>query len=358
MHLVLIIYLFSIYFVLDSTINKSQKRRFWQCLTMGLGLFLFAALRAYTVGSDVLAYFHDFINDSNWSISEIIDNRRGRDPFFHIMLHILSLITPDPQIMLVVIGAVVAYGFSYFVYHQKGNVLLMYMMFIGFRMFSFTLSGLRQAVALGLVFIAIIMLERKRTWLFVLFTLVGSIFHTTCSLFFLAYPLVKIKSTALVILSSLGIAILNQLSGNAITMAAATIYADSRFAGYANMFEDFEGTSTFYIYIIIASVAVLLYRQMKRADIAFEQNMRIMSLGIMFSIIGQSVSNVFRIAYYFIIHIFCIYPQILDTLTNNKQLSKMLAYLSCILLAIQYIWLGTSAGTDNYKFFWDNPFTL
>ena len=103
-----------------------------QVIWMGFVIFLFAALRAHTVGTDIWGYFGDFVNDSTYSFTEILDVRQGRDPFFHIVLHVLSFLSDNPQIMLVFVGAVVAIGFSYFTYYQKGHVLLFFVLFIGF----------------------------------------------------------------------------------------------------------------------------------------------------------------------------------------------------------------------------------
>ena len=124
--------------------ENAQKKRKHKVIVMGLILFLFAALRATDVGIDVPRYAANYIDVRHETYLNILVIKSDRDPVFSIFSKLLGTIVPDPQFLLVVVGAIVAFAFSYFVYHQKGNVLTLFILFIGFRLYAFTLTGVQK----------------------------------------------------------------------------------------------------------------------------------------------------------------------------------------------------------------------
>ena len=91
---------------------------------------------------------------------------------------------------------------------------------------------------------------------------------------------------------------------------------------------------------------------MKKRDEYFDKDFSIISMGIFFSILGQSMDNVFRIAYYFIFLLFPATSLMLDCMFVDKKTSRAVSFIASFLLAVQYILLGTGAGTQDYEFFW------
>ena len=138
-------------FVPALTHDKCKQRKA-ECILMGLALFLFAALRGSSVGVDVATSCQYYVADAHYSYYEILhlgsSYLQSSEPVFHCFLHTLSFISSDPQFMLIVIGAILAIGFSYFAYHQDGSLFLSFLLFICLRIFAFTLTGLRQTVAI------------------------------------------------------------------------------------------------------------------------------------------------------------------------------------------------------------------
>ena len=350
----LIISLCTVYVIISQTRGNEQKKRLWQVSLMGFLLFAFAALRSYTVGTDLETYFSYYYADANSSISEIWVTKAGRDPFFHCFLHALSWISSSPQFMLVVIGAIVAFGFSYFVYHSPGNVLVMYMLFIGLRVFSFTLSGLRQSIAMGLVFVATVFLFRDKKYRFFATTMLASMFHISALCFLFAFFFVRIRKVKAVAIWAIVASVINYLTSNSLAVMFSGLLFSDRFGTKVLERTEFEGTTTFFIYLIVFFIALFVYNNMKVENKS--KYMILFTIGVMFSMIGQTIPNVFRIAYYFIISLLPIFCSLISTITSNKQTANLLNWLAVIFLAIQYLIFGTSAGTDNYIFFWEMPY--
>lgn len=356
MHIVLVSFLIIAYYLLggDKGIYDHKVRKV-QVLIMGGALFLFAALRSYTVGTDVEAYYYYMYSSGvGNTLQDWYQNNSFSDPGFYLMIGLMQLISPDPQIMLVIIGAVVAFSFSYFTYHEKGNVLIFFMMFIGFRIFSFTLSGLRQATAMSIIFIAYIQLKNNRNLVFLLLTLLASTFHLSAIIFLLAYPVMKFQKTHLLIAAILVVSLLNILTNGSIAGVMANFFFADRFEGYVLRSQNmaFEGSFTIYIYITVYLVSLLYYKQLRRLDPVFYRDFNVLTIGVFFAILGQTMDNVFRISYYFIFPLYPVFSQVLSVMAKNRRVAEILGVFVAILLAVQYIYLGPGAGTDDYRFFW------
>lgn len=365
MHIIFLVTLFIIYFITGgnkSMDNLSCRKR--QTIWMGILLFLFAALRSYSVGQDVRGYepffqgyYYQYLVDASMSFNDIIAYRSGRDPFFHLFLKLLSFIWPSPQLMLIVIGAIVAFSFSYFTYKEKGNVLLFYIMFIGFRLFSFTLSGLRQATAMSLIFIAYVCFREKKIWKMLLLTLLATLFHRSALIFVLALPIEKLKNYYVLPAFIVGVIIVNFLSNEVLTETLSRLFYGDRFSDYFastnNM--NFGGGATFYIYMAIYFAVFLYFTKMMYVNPLIINEFNILTVGILFVIIGLSIENVFRISYYFIFVLYPIFSQFLNVVFKKRDVN-IIVFLVSILLSIQYIVFGTGAGTEEYRFFWEDPY--
>lgn len=340
-------------FVHSQRIDADTKRK-QEVILIGIVLFLFAALRAPTVGTDIRGYCSTYKTVANMSFSEILSfSGNLRDPVFHCFERILSFISRDPQFLLAVVGAWVAFSFSYFVYHSKGNVLITYLLFICLRIYSFTLSGLRQAMAMGFIWIAFVFLQKKKRFLYVLFVLIGFMFHASAIAFLLALPLSLINNHKIVLLATLAVTALNFLTGDRIVYFLSNLLFPERFGSYVEeaMISGTNFSTTFFLYVAMFIFVNMFLRKAKNNDPLAISRYNIVCAGMMFSFIGQGFPNMFRIAYYFICNLFPLFSETM--LFSIKPHSRILVNtLIPILLIGQYVILGTSAGTENYVFFW------
>ena len=204
MHLILLLSLIIIDIVCEKW-DKIENKRLAKVIGMGMAMFLFGALRSVNVGTDLPNYFRYFEKTTHLSTVGIFKVFLEYEPVFFIFLKSITLFSKNPQLMLVVISGIVAAGLSYFIYHQKCNPLMVYMMFICLRLFPFTLSGLRQAVAMAITWVAFVHLIKGRDKKFWLFLAIAFLFHTSSIVFILVYPLYKMRSTKFVLFSAAGI---------------------------------------------------------------------------------------------------------------------------------------------------------
>ena len=355
MHLLFLLTICFISLIINSQHFDTNKKRKYEVIFIGFALFLFAALRDPSVGTDVQRYCDNYTNIEGMTFSKILSSQNQyRDPVFTCFMLALTFINNDPQFMLAVVGAWVAFCFSYFVYHSRGNVLLTYLLFICLRIYSFTLTGLRQAMAMGFIWLAFVSLYKSKKIRFIVFVMLGAMFHASAISFIIALALMFIKSDKFVLLTAIAVTIINTFSGDRIVYYLSNVLFSDRFEDYVDIAME-SGTSfstTFILYVLMFVFIIIYLSQVKKNDRLAAGRFNIVCIGMMLSFIAQGFPNMFRIAYYFICNLFPLFTETLSTAFIKQRDRTLVNFLMATLLIAQYVILGTSGGTENYIFFW------
>lgn len=319
-------------------------------------LFLYGALRSTSVGIDVPSYAIAYRSLPNLSFGEIFAATYlsvSRDPIFYTCLKMLTYLAEDPQFMLVTISLIVAACVSVFIYKYSVNPILSFTMFIGLRYFSFTLSGLRQGIALGIVLLSIKFIKEEKLLKFVLLVCFASLFHLSAIVFLIAYPISKIKRiTGFSLLISITI-VLNFVTSNGIVKLMVKLPVINQYEGYvySNEIPSSSGSTILFIYLcIIAFVFIVRKQFIKNYDGAYLiYNLSL--VGVAITSLTFDFPNIFRMGYYFIVPIIVLLPAVIRN-SLDTRIQPVVVYIVILLLAGQFILIGPGAGTENYQFFW------
>lgn len=350
MHLILLMVICLIE-ILSNIGKADDKRRKMKTILMGLCIFLFAALRGEGVGYDVLSYVIDYSRVINRSMTEVIA-MNYRDPAFPVLMKILSYISKDPQILLIIIAAFEAIGFSFLAY-SFGEPFLLFVLFITLRIYPFTLSALRQTISLSFVWLAIPQLKKNKFITFAVLVIVGSLFHSSAIIALLLIPLYKLNRTVLTSVMALFIGLTETVGGGLFTKMFNEYVFSGRYSGYIGRAAEskISLTSTFYIYVLFFILYIVYYKQLNGEDAMTPFYFRATCIGIMFSLIGQGFPNMFRISYYFIIFLMAKVENVINIIFAQNS-RKLAIWIVALILIAQYIYFGPGAGTDIYSFFW------
>tara|TARA_R110001606_G_scaffold24223_3_gene80430 strand:- start:8403 stop:9530 length:1128 start_codon:yes stop_codon:yes gene_type:complete len=375
MHIILVFTLIIVViFIRLSPSLKSTRgiETFW----LGLIIFIFAALRSKSVGIDLERYVNNFTEIASWSVSDILYNASGyswsRDPFFWVFMKTLTYLSLNPQIMIVAIAAIVAVSVSALIYRSKSDVLLCFLIFICLRYFSFTFTGLRQALAMSILFFAIKYLEKKKLVPFVVLTIVASSFHASAFIFMIAYPVMLINKIKPIILFSMGIlSITFVFTGVIKSVTSMFSIFNNRFDIDSISREGSSGNIIFSIYMFILFFALIKYKKIrnfiinqdlislsnKEDKVQWNNNITMyynfFIIGSVFSFISIYIPSFFRIGYFFIIpSMFFVLPKIISYYQKISGFTA-LKVVVIILLLFQFIVIGPGGGTEEYVFFWE-----
>lgn len=336
----------------------------------GVIIFLFAALRGQNVGIDLATYSENYVEIASFSFAEILNSSSlfnwSRDPIFWIFMKVLTYISIDPQIMIISVSAIVSVSVSLLIFRFRTDVLLCFLIFICLRYYSFTLTGLRQAVAMSVLYFTFDYLLSKKLLPFVFITSLAAAFHISAITFLMAYPVTLIKKKRYILIAS-SIFVIVTFTFKGFFSIFLPLFTD-RFTNYLEMTETAaSGNVILGIYLLVLIFSLIQHKRIRiyilekttsfKALFRFSTNISMsfnfLIIGTAVSVVGMFFPNFFRIAYFFIIpSLFFLFP---ITINYYQKFFKgfSLKLIVVILLVSQYIILGPGSGIEDYVFFWE-----
>lgn len=139
---------------------------------------LFVGLRDLNVGVDTIRYAYAFEHVNTFNA--------GYEPGFVVLMRMIYAFTSNPHVFVLIVAilSIVPVGFVF--YRLSKMPYLSWLVYIGFYYYSFTFSGLRQSVAIGILFLAFYFLVKNKVLLPVMLILLATSIHTSAFIFLIA----------------------------------------------------------------------------------------------------------------------------------------------------------------------------
>lgn len=311
-------------------------------------LWVIATLRDLTVGTDIIGYSRVFGNLKYYSFAQI-PTYHSKDLLFYYGAKLVSIVTDNVHVWLSLIAAAYLFPHMKLIQRYSKDYLLSFLIILALGFYQFSLSGLRQAVALGLVALSYFCIMERQPKRFIVLVLLASLFHTSAIVFLVAYPFSRlkmgIKQLGFIALAFMGLGIFR----GAVNAAISIVTSFERFSGYA------ESTSTLNSSMVFIMLCIILFSGfyvLPKKDIPTQDQymMNLLILGLGFQIYSSVIAEFFRIAYYFNISIILLIPNVLAQYESNykiRHLEKVLIYA----IFIAYFFNSTAGMLYSYKFF-------
>lgn len=183
-----------VYFVLMlflafcSAYNGSGKFKLYFSGTL---LAILMGFKNVTVGNDTLNYIEFFLRLKN--MNSLIDNSSRFEIGYQIYTKIVGILFDTYQALFIISAFFCISCICFGIYKNSKNWQYSLFLFIGLRFYYFFLSGLRQSIAVSIVFVAYVFLKENRKILFIILVLLASTFHFSALIFLLVLPLSKLK---------------------------------------------------------------------------------------------------------------------------------------------------------------------
>ena len=189
--------------------NKSLQHKRYIVFMMVL-LILQSGLRHVSVGTDTFAYYEIFlkVQNSSWNILwqnclDFLNYGEGKDPGYHLTLKAIQLVLPTYQLYLIGLAAFVFYGLGKILcMFTKSNyqVLLAIVLYQCLYYSFFSITGTRQTMATGFLFLALPYVIKRKPIQFSLLVMIAATQHQSALLFapFYFLPLMRGVKTILV----------------------------------------------------------------------------------------------------------------------------------------------------------------
>lgn len=289
---------------LISPICKNQKYRNLYLVLIWAFLVFITAFRSYSFYIDTKAYYQYYKMNASRDLSVLFSNvinGEGKDPFYHFCSALFSHAGLGFRVWLIAVSTVYYGGFVYVVKRFSNLPFISVFGLVALSYVFFTMTGIRQTIAMGFTFFAFVKAYDKKLIPFLLFIIAGWAFHSSALIFLLAYPLmyrrIGLLQVALLVVA-MGMAV---LFPGAINTLIRELAWNEDLANYANTS---TGLSIFgyVIQLLLAGGSILIvpkYCFKSKEGVAL-LNMAV--LGLVFQSFVINIDNIFRLSMYFSVY--------------------------------------------------------
>lgn len=338
-------------FRLSVNIEGKKQKIIFVAVCGGL-FFIFSALKSKYFTGDIFAYVDRFESGyDDWKVLfRNIFTQETKDPFFYIFSKAVKALGIGPQGYLAVISACFAVAFSLVVYKYSKGSYFSFLMAVALEYYFFTMTGLRQAMAMSCILMAFICIMEEKPVKFILLVLLGSLFHSSAWVFVFAYPVSKIK------LGKAGESILVP-----VTIAAALVFSRVGIGLISHMAPDYyksylDSDTTLSIMGVVIQAAVIYFCIFLQGNLVAREEkytkiMPLLLIGLFFRVLSVTTfAEMFRISMYFSIFSVILAPGALET---QRMENKRLIEFFLLVILLMYFAMASGGSFNRYRFFWN-----
>lgn len=361
----LLMILLAIFSVKRSCNNK-------KLMLSSLILFSLLGFKDATIGNDTPSYI-EFFNRLKY-MSSMVDENSRFEKGYQLYNKVIGMLFETPQ-ALFIITAIICIGCICFGI-RKNSVNWQYSLFIfvGLRFFYFFLSGLRQSIAVSLVFVAYYFLKKERILPFFAIILLASMFHFSAFIFILAWPVSKMKLEEFAIVKVLLLVFFIYLFFNPI-LEIVLRYLPSYYSQYIGTEAASANNLSDFINAVIPCLVIIFAKSVDYTNTASSCNLQehnnyskfsfcyldvdtqilflIIAAGL--SIIATRASILDRMVQYYWIFSIITIPNILFSIEDHRKRTNWYLVISFLVIAYNLIFLILRPEWNMiipYRFFW------
>lgn len=301
------------------TSNLGKRNKFYFIL-ISILMIVVIGCRDKTIGIDTMNYYNDFNrytlkNDFKGYALEtfnILEINNIEEPGYVILKVIFNKLGLNFQIFLIAMGILYISIITYYVYFYSKSPCFSYIIFIAFGYFTFSMSTIRQTIAMSITMIAFIFALKKKIIPFIITVLLASSIHTTAIIFLPAYFVTKFKvnkqSILFFILLSITLIVMKQP-----IITVLNEYARLSYESVAT------GGNMMYIFFIITALLGLIFnKQMYEGSKKNNPFLCMMLITVAIFPIAKFNPAVFRLHYYYSIFMIIYIPNMLANIINKS----------------------------------------
>lgn len=160
----------------------------------GLLLFALMAFKDASVGNDTPSYIEVFNQFQYSTLQSLFEENTTRFETGYIILNrFIACFTSNYQWLFIITAAFTTFSLVKMVTTYAKDVVLSLFLFVSLRFFYFFISGIRQSIAIAILFFSLSSLFRRKFWPFAFWVVLASCFHFSAIVFIVLYPLVVMK---------------------------------------------------------------------------------------------------------------------------------------------------------------------
>lgn len=326
--------------------NRNNKAYFF---IGGISLLFLMSFRSFDVGTDIISYYNEFQNAEYFWFNSL----RSTEKIFSFINYSFQSLGFSFRTFLSLISLLMIAAISNLYYSFSKNIMLSYFLHVTIGMFSLSMTGLRQTIAVSLTLYAFLLLVKEKKMYFFLLIAIASFIHNSALVFIIVYfirniQLTKKRGFIIYFVSCITFFCKDFIAEfvKGLSFSKYTKYLESSNEVYVN-------PAVIIVAMLIPLVCLVVYQ--------FSKDQKIMSLLFTLScanfviyFFATEISMFERLSYYFITYNTILIPNVIESIKEKEV--KGIAMLLCIVLPLCQFLIsnnGGSLGIDNFKFMWE-----
>lgn len=291
-------------------------------------LLIIVGLRAPDMGYDLDGYLpaFDFLSSKDWidiiEMEEYFNFEKG----YIVFNKLIGWIYPNSQFFMFVCAAISLIPIGVLIYRNTKNALISWIVYLALPVFLINFSGLRQGIAIGITVVSYEFIKKRKLIPFILLVLLAGAFHSSAYIFFIAYPLYRIRLNKTIAVGAFFALPVVWLFKAPIFRIVSKLFKE-------NAVPDNNNAVTLFLVFSIVYLFCALLGDRDREPISGLSNLFWFSCVI--QAMGGMYQTVMRVGYYFMIYLIILLPEVMDDIVkDNSDGDKRSATLSIIVVLL------------------------
>ena len=346
-------------FLLGNGNDASGNKRKWYIIMIISLLILESCLRSLSVGPDTRTYYYVFYNMKFVSWHEILSSfgetyieGEGRDPGYMVYMKLIQIISTNFNVFLFFSALFFFIPLGIILYRYSTHMLQLVFAFILYiALFNIVaLSGIRQQIATGFAFMALLQLDKNKYLKSIVLIGIGAFIHIS-AVIFLAIVIIRFffrNSSKKLHLLSFAVIPLGIVFAGPIMLYLASFLANDYYSVYGA--KESSGGGVVYVFLM-ETLSLFCYISIKKERLENDNNVSL--LYPMLPLLTATVplitldGSMIRIGQYFTLYMMLLVPYAIDAFAKSLSNRKSLYFVMIAFLLV----LSFSDGF-NYHFFW------
>ena len=324
--------------------NEKRTRNAYYLFLLAVLVFL-TAFRSYDFYTDTIGYYGFYQNYAEKPLSELFNSiftGEGRDPFYHFVASFFAHLGFGFRAWLVIISLIYYGGFICFIKRFDDLPIVTLFGMFGLAYVFFSMTGIRQTIAMGFCFFAFIKAYRRQPIRFLLLVFFAYLFHSSALIFLITYVFLNRKIGWLQIILVIVPVILAVFLPNAIRAVVNFLAWDDDLAEYAEI-ETGLSISGYIIQIIIAVASLVIAKDYCLNDKTGRALFNMVVLGLVFQAFVINIDNIFRMSMYFSVYGLTLFSNSLTRIKDGR-FRALIEVAACIAFVIYMVVGGRFEG--------------
>lgn len=321
-----------------SPLWNNQKYKNLYLIILWAALVFITAFRSISFYTDTQAYLQRYNMNAEKPLGDLwlnVLNWQGKDPVYHFCAALIANIGIDFRGWLVIVSIVYYSGFMMLVKRFSNIPFIAVLGITSLSYVFFTMTGIRQTLAMGFTFFAFFKAYDKKFVPFLLWTLVGYCFHSSALIFLVAYFFMhrKIGSLQIIVLI--------------VTMLVAMIFPSAintlvRELAWSENLEDYANTtiglswSGYIIQLAIGVGSIFIAQKYCFKDKEGIALINMLVLGLVFQTFVIRIDNIFRLSMYFSTYGTILLGNVIEKQREKSEQSGLIAYSVVAVVLVAY----------------------